>query len=314
MGGGRVEIVEEPTPTCPPGGLLVQTLASGLCSGELMDWYMDRKIPHVLGHEVSGRVIESQHKGYPVGSLVAPHHHAPCMRCHYCHTHRYVHCEQWRKTKLVPGGMAEFFAVAAENLSDTLEMDGIRPVDAALVEPLGCVEKSIYLAGQVSPGEPKYAVVGLGVMGLLHMLELPRAAIGYDIQESRVKWAEGLGLDARHPEAATPADVVFVCPGTQKAFDFALSIVEPGGVIVMFAPLSPGADLAIPQTAYFKDVTIRSSYSCGPPDTYEAAQALRDGKVKAEQVISHFIEMEELPKAYIAMKRGEILKPMVVFE
>jgi hypothetical protein len=51
VGGGRIEIRDEPEPTLPPGGLIVKTEASGLCSGELMDWYMERKVPHVLGHE-----------------------------------------------------------------------------------------------------------------------------------------------------------------------------------------------------------------------------------------------------------------------
>src|SRR6185436_14261862 len=54
IGGGEIAIVDEPIPACPPGGLLVKTEASGLCSGELMDWYMEKKVPHVLGHECAG--------------------------------------------------------------------------------------------------------------------------------------------------------------------------------------------------------------------------------------------------------------------
>jgi L-iditol 2-dehydrogenase len=311
MGGGQVAIVEETAPECPPGGLLVDTLACGLCSGELMDWYMDRKVPHVLGHEVAGRVAESQDQRFPVGSLVFPHHHAPCMECDFCRRAQYVHCAQWRSTKLLPGGMAERFGVPAANLSDTLRVDDMRPVDAALIEPLACVMKSLDIAG-VQEGD-RVAVIGLGVMGLMHMLVLPSTAIGYELNPSRLSWAQGLGLRAARPEAASPADVAFVCPGSQGAFDAAMSIIQPGGTIVMFAPLPPGQDLAVPQRAYFDDVAIKNSYSCGPGDTREAAQAIRAGKVRAEQVVSGFIRMEELPAAYLSMKRGEILKPMVVF-
>ncbi|MEY4881438.1 MAG: hypothetical protein RLZ87_867, partial [Armatimonadota bacterium] len=76
IGSGEIEIQDAEIPDCPTGGLLIQTEASGLCSGELMQWYMDKKIPHVLGHEVSGVVIESQDSRFPVGCRVFPHHHA----------------------------------------------------------------------------------------------------------------------------------------------------------------------------------------------------------------------------------------------
>ena len=309
VGNGNVAIADEPTPQCPDGGLLVRTLACGLCSGELMEWYMDQKVPHVLGHEVSGRIVESHDPRFPVGSAVFPHHHAPCLTCEFCRTGRHVHCLQWKRTRLVPGGMADYFAVAADNLNDALITDDLRPTDAALIEPLACVVKSLRLAGPVRNS----AVIGLGVMGLMHMLMLPKGTVGYDLNERRLAWAQSHGMEARHPDSPTSADAVFVCPGSQAAFDLALSIVEPGGTIVMFAPLAPDRSLQVPQATYFRDIAIRHSYSCGPTDTAAAAEAIRAKTVRAELVISHFIAMEELPEAYSAMKRGEILKPMVVF-
>lgn len=311
IGNGRVAIVDEPRPECPEGGLVVQTLACGLCSGELMDWYMDKKVPHVLGHEVAGRVIESQNEEFPVGSVVFPHHHAPCLRCELCRQQLYVHCPTWRATKLIPGGMAEFFGVPAENLADTLRVDDLRPIDAALIEPLACVVKSLRIAQSAEQGPA--AVIGLGVMGLMHLLALGGAAVGYDLNPDRIAWANGLGLRAAPNDAAEPSRWVFVCPGSQAAFDFALSIVQPGGTIVVFAPLPPGEDLRIPQAAYFKDLAIRNSYSCGPSDTRAAYGLIRQGRVKAEQVVSSFIGMDALPEAYASMKRGRILKPMVLF-
>ncbi len=312
VGGGEVSIVDEPVPVCPPKGLLVQTEACGLCSGELMGWYMDRKIPHVLGHEVAGRIIESNDARFPVGSRVFPHHHAPCLKCQFCKAGHHVHCEQWKRTKLLPGGMAEIFSVPAENLNDTLLVDDLKPVDAALIEPLACVVKSLRVAGKSSGASSAPAVIGLGVMGLMHMLLLPNA-VGYDVNDERVQWALTQGLDARTPDAFERSDTIFVCPGTQAAFEFALQMAKPGATLVMFAPLAPGEPLRIPSEAYFNDLRIVHSYSCGPDDTREAAEIIRELGLWAEQVVSHFIGIEELPEAYQAMKRGEIIKPMVVF-
>ena len=311
FGNGQVKIVEEKEPACPEGGLLVQTEACGLCSGELMSWYMDKKVPHVIGHEVTGRVLESKDSRFPVGSRIFPHHHAPCGKCDYCKTGRSVHCKQWKETKLLPGGMAERFAVPLGNLTDTLLVNPLRAIDAALIEPMACVMKSIRTAGFAE----NPAVIGMGVMGLMHMIALGEKAIGYDTNPLRVAWAKRTGLDARSNDDIKPDthDVVFVCPGTQDAFDTALKMIQPGGRICMFAPLPPDASLSIPNDIYFRDISVLSSYSCGPEDTKAAWEMIGKGILKAEQVVSHFIKLDELPAMYLAMKRGEILKPMVVF-
>lgn len=304
QGAGRVEIVEEPTPACPPGGLLVRTEACGLCSGELMDWYMDRKIPHVLGHEVAGMVVESQDPRFPLGSRVFPHHHAAALSGPYAET---VHSPQWKATKLTPGGMAEFFAVPKENLDDAHLADDLAPQDAALAEPLGCVVKSL-----ASDYQTPTLVIGLGFMGLVHLLLLGEGSQGVDFNPDRVAHASAQGLDARtQAEGGFPR--VVVCPGSQAAFDAALRHIEPGGEIVLFAPLPPEEDLRIPQSAYFQDLRVRHAYSCALPETLEAMRLLRESRVRAEQCVTRFLTLDDLPSAYLDMKAGRVLKPMVLF-
>jgi L-iditol 2-dehydrogenase len=163
-------------------------------------------------------------------------------------------------------------------------------------------------------GDETIGVVGLGVMGLLFMLAL-EGAVGCDLNPGRRAWAAEMGLKAVPPQVMPPCEVVVVCPGTIPALDFALKIAEPEPRIVLFAPLAPGekAELDL-HGLYFQDLTLICSYSCGPRDTAAAAQVIREGRVKAEQVISHFANLDEIPGLYQMMKAGEILKPMVVFE
>ncbi len=312
LGGGQVFIADEPKPECPPGGLLVRTEACGLCSGELMDWYMDKKIPHVFGHEVAGIVEESQDERFPVGSRVFPHHHAPCLRCEYCLSNRFVHCAQWKRTKLVPGGMAEFFAVSPENLTDTHRVDELCAIDAALIEPLACVVKSIGNRTRPQSAE-RSAVIGLGVMGLMHALSLP-GCTAYEINPLRAEYARSLGIRVLNPDEAEPAEFVYVCPGTKPALDLSVRMVEPNGTITLFAPMPPGQETPVDlNRLYFLDARIEFAYSCGPIDTIKAIKLLREKRVQAEQVVSDFVGIDGLPQAYLAMKRGEILKAMVIF-
>ncbi len=310
QGAGVVAISEEPAPTCPPDGLLIQAEACGLCSGELMDWYMDRKVPHVFGHEVAGRVVESQDSRFPVGARVAPHHHAPCLSCSLCEAGAYVHCEQWKRTKLSPGGMSTMFGVPAENLNDCLLVDDLRAQDAALIEPLACVMKSLRKA-RWEPGE-RVGIIGLGVMGLLHGLCCGEDAVGFDLIDSRVRWAESLGI--RCQDDSRPFDVVVVCPGTGPALEAGMRLLRPEGRLVQFAPLPPGDAYKLDlHDAYFRDIEWVQSYSCGPNDTQAAMAALLAGVVRAEQVVSDFVDLADLPKAYSMMKAGQILKAMVIF-
>lgn len=308
-GGGLISIEDEAAPSLPPGGLLVQTEACGLCSGELMDWYMDRKIPHVLGHEVCGCVIESDDERFPVGSRVFPHHHAPCGTCEVCLRGHPVHCATWKSTKLLPGGMSEQFAVPAANLADTLIVDDLAPRDAALIEPLACVMKSLR-RGRHQPGD-RVAVIGLGAMGLLHALVAGPETVGIDLHHDRIAWAQKQGI---RTEPSGGADLIIVCPGSAAAVESALALAAPGARIVLFAPLPPGQPLALDLEAlYFRDLELITCYSCGPENTRAAAEVLRAGTVRAEQVVSDFITLDELPAAYQRMKQQQILKAMVLF-
>lgn len=316
VGNGNISILEEPKPTLPEGGILVRTEASGLCSGELMAWYMDQKIPHVIGHEVCGIIEESEVDRFPVGSRVFCHHHAPCLLCDECTRGAYVHCPQWKRTKLVPGGMADYFAVGPENLTDSFVVRDLDPRNAALIEPLACVAKSISRARFRESSS--VAVVGLGVMGLMHALILQREyqlnVTAFDLNDARIEWAKSLGINAMHPNDSEAFEGVIVCPGSQAAVDFALSIAAPDSKVVLFSPLGPTGDYPLRfDAAYFKDLQLLMSYSCGPTDTRTAHEWLTSERISCKEVVSDFIALEELPDAYQKMKAGQILKAMVVW-
>lgn len=310
--GGAICIDEVPVPVCPEGGLLVRTLACGLCSGELMGWYMERKAlngPHVLGHEVVGLVVESEDDRYPVGMQVSPHHHAPCFECDYCRRGDYVHCKTWRKTRLDPGGMTEYFAVSRENLGDCPVSDGLELTTATLVEPLACVAKQLrrlrYVEGESA------AVVGLGVMGLLHALVMP-GCLGYELNLDRRRWAESVGVNCSAADGSV-FECVVLCPGTVEALEFAAGITDFGGRLGLFAPMPPGSQPFDFEKAYMRDLEMVNSYSCGPDDTQVALDWLKQGRVAGNQIFSNQITLEQLPEAYEQMKNGEILKPVVIF-
>jgi L-iditol 2-dehydrogenase len=196
-----IRIEDIPVPEPGPGQALVRTRACGICTGDIMGWYMERKAPLVFGHEPAGEIaaVGDGVTEFAVGDRVFVHHHAPCGSCRHCRRGHHVHCRTWRSTRLVPGGMAEFFLVEEDNLrADTLRLpDGVDFVAGSLVEPAACVVKSLRRGGLEA--EDTVAVVGLGIMGQLHVA-LAKAAgarvVGADLVPFRLERALALGADA----------------------------------------------------------------------------------------------------------------------
>ena len=318
-----VRVEDRAVPRIGDGEVLVRTMASGICSGDVMAWYIRRKAPLVLGHEPAGIVAEtSGDVPFAVGDRVFVHHHAPCFACRACSRGDYVQCATWRAAKIDPGGIAEFFRVSATNLRDTLVLPAhVTFPDASLVEPLACVVKSLRRGG-VAAGDRCY-VIGLGVMGLLHVLAaraLGAEVFGSDFIAERREIATRNGAHAFHPDetaAALPdgADVVICGPGTSGAMRAALAAVAPGGTAVMFTPFAPETRLDVdPERFYFGDLRLVASYSCGPDDTRAALALIAQGTVTAEKVGATLVGLDDVPRAYRDLAESRIVKPIVTFE
>jgi len=318
-----IRIENRPIPQLGEGEVLVRTMASGICSGDVMAWYIRRKAPLVMGHEPAGIVAESRgDTPFAVGARVFVHHHAPCFACRACARAEYAQCSTWRSTKIDPGGLAEYFRVAAPNLRDTLGLpSNVGFPDASLVEPLACVVKSLRRSG-ARAGDRVY-VIGLGVMGQLHVLaarSLGADVFAGDFIAARRELAQRNGATVFHPDDAVRvlgegADVVICGPGTSDAMRHALEALAPAGTLVMFTPLPPTAAIAIdPERFYFGDLRVVASYSCGPEDTRAALALIEQGVVSAEKVGAELVALQDVPRAYRELAQSRIVKPIVVFD
>ena len=53
-----IRIEDVPVPEIGDGDALVKVRACGICSGDVMPWYIEKKSPLVLGHEAVGEIVE----------------------------------------------------------------------------------------------------------------------------------------------------------------------------------------------------------------------------------------------------------------
>jgi L-iditol 2-dehydrogenase len=299
-----------------------------------MPWYIEKKTPLVLGHEPAGEIVEvgEDVSSFRAGDRVFVHHHAPCLACRHCLRGDHVQCETWGRTNITPGGISEYILIPETNLeNDTLRLpETVGYEDGALIEPLACVVKGLRRAG-VREGDT-VLVIGLGAMGILQLLALRRYGAGRivcaDMVPHRLGKAEELGADLtinvsrtdtagalRDMTSGEMADIVIVGPNSAEALATGISCAGAGGTVLMFTPARPGETLAIsPNELYFRDISIRTSYSCGPDDTREALRLIEEGTVRASQVVTHRFPIEETERAFrLTAEARESLKCMIIF-
>jgi len=309
LGGGEVRIEERPAPRPGPGEVLVELRACGICGSDLMDWYVDRKAPAVLGHEPAGVVVESG-PGLPApGTRVFVHHHVPCGRCEHCARGRETLCDTFKATRIEPGGFSELILVPAANAAADLLVlpDHVDDEAATLIEPLACALRGLDRAG-VGDGT-RLLVVGAGQMGLL-LIQAARArgaevAVAEPREERR---ALALELGAR-AELDEP-HAILLATSARAAWQHALAVAGRGTVIQFFAPGRFEASFDV-SDLFFKEVEIQFSYSAGPRDTRAALELLAGGAIAAERLITHRFPLEQTAAALAAARSGEGIKVVV---
>lgn len=329
-----IRIEEMPTPQPAAGEALVRTLACGICSGDVVPWYIRKKAPLVFGHEPVGEIVAlgSGARSIPLGTRVFVHHHAPCLNCRACRRNEHVQCPTWRSSRIVPGGMAEYFLVPATNFAnDTLILPGhVTDADGALVEPTACVVKSLQRANPIA--DASILIIGLGIMGQLHVVLArhfgARQIIATDLVAARCDHARKLGADVVIDASATDvgravaevtggegAEIAIAGPATTEAIALAIACVARGGTVVQFMGTPPETTLAISTNdLYFREIRLVPSYSCGPLETRAALDLISEGVVSAAQVVTHRYALAEAAVAYerAATDRNAI-KTLVMF-
>lgn len=326
-----VRLEEMPKPKIGQGELLVKVMASGICGSDVLEWYRIKSAPRVLGHEITGEIVEvgSGVKRYKKGDRVFVSHHVPCGKCRYCLSGHHTACETLHKTNYDPGGFAEYIRVPRINVESGVYLlpADLSFEDGTLIEPLACVVRGQRLAC-IQKGDT-VLILGSGVSGLLHV-QLARArgaerVIATDVNEYRLNAAKKFGADAviraeedvpamlRQLNEGRLADRVIVCTGATSASKQALQCVDRGGTILFFAVPKPDVDLSVPITDFWRnEITMITSYGAGPGDLKESLKLISDRKVNVHDMITHRLSLKEAGLGFkLVADAGESLKVII---
>jgi L-iditol 2-dehydrogenase len=312
-----VRIEQMPVPTIGVNEVLVKVKASGICGSDVMEWYRIKKAPKVLGHEITGDIVEigKNVRKYRVGDRVFVSHHVPCNTCGFCRNNQQTLCHTLHSTNFFPGGFAEYLRVPEINVDRGVfvlprEMSYLEGV---FIEPLACVVRGFKTAG-MKQGQT-VLVIGSGISGLLQ-IKLAKAwnagrILATDVEQYRLNAAKKFGADAViHAKDDVPeqvkkhnggrlADLVVLCTGALPAVKQALQSIESGGTILFFAPTEPGIDIPFPLFELWnKQVKLVSTYAGSPEDINTAIDLIKSKKVSVTDMISHTLPLSEAAKGF----------------
>jgi L-iditol 2-dehydrogenase len=314
VGVREVVVAEVPDPVAGPGEVVCRVLACGVCGSDISDAWVEPKLPVVLGHELTGEVVDvgAGVTGVRAGDRVVIHHHAPCGECRRCQRGHETLCESFRITNLDPGGFAELVRIPAELVGELLLLHGLDPERGTFVEPLGCVLRAFDRCG-LRAGD-SLLVIGAGTSGLLAVAAAHARGVeavwSREPRRDRLERALALGAERHGNELV---DVVLMATGAPAALADGFAAVAPGGVLCLYAPPGPGRTLDLDGLSlYRREVDVVASYSAGPADMLAAFELLATGAVDPLPFVTHRLPLEETGRALELVRSGEAVKAMVL--
>jgi L-iditol 2-dehydrogenase len=324
-----IRIEEIPTPNSGPKEMLVKVISCGICGSDIVEWYRLPRAPLVQGHEIGAQVValgDSVNK-YKLGDRVFIAPKVPCGKCFYCKNGHYPQCTEVKER--LPGGFAEYILVPEILLErgTYLLPEKISYDQSTFIEPLACVVRAQRQARLKK--EDSVLVIGCGMSGLLH-IKLAKAkgckVIAADINKMKLEFALRMGadivIDAGNnvperlvAENGKKADAVFLCASADSAVEQAWACVDKGGVIVLFAVPGPDKKVVVPINDFWmKEITLITSYYCGPPDITEAMNLIESDKIAVDDLITHRLALTDIAAGFQLVSDGResikvIIKP-----
>ncbi|MFZ0161369.1 MAG: alcohol dehydrogenase catalytic domain-containing protein [Kineosporiaceae bacterium] len=345
FGAGDVRVIDAPAPTIEqPADVVVRVTRACVCGSDLHPFHSAPASGHgvSIGHEFVGVVeqVGSEVSTLRTGDFVIAPFAVSCGRCEFCLAGLQISCVVggfWNDPRLgTTGGQAE--AVRVPLADGTLVR--VPGVDSSTI---GSLEEDLLASlltlsdvygtgwhaavrGGVTAGST-VTVIGDGAVGLLAVLSArqrgaerivlmgrhpARTDLGREFGATDVVAERGEeGIAAVRELTAGGSQIVLEAVGHLPAYEQAVGVVRPGGVISRVgvpqyerAPVGFGS-------LFGPNVTLTGGPAPVRAYIERLLPAVLDGTVRPGRVFDRTVTLEDTPKAYDAMDTRQALKVMV---
>ncbi len=345
---GPVEIVEAQIGEPGPGQVKVKLAAAGVCHSDVsvQNGTIPWMFPALLGHEGAG-VVTAVGEGVDspvVGDHVIFNWVPFCGECSWCKRGETWLCSNGYGLGLVPavidGGVAypmaatgTFAEEAIVHRSSAIAIPKDIPLDVAAL--VGCgVTTGVGAAlntAKVAKGST-VVVIGCGGVGM-NVIQGAKIAgasaiVAVDRYEHKAEEAKRFG--ATHATASEGLDAVKSELTGGNGFDYAFEVIglsatirtafdatRKGGTTVVVGVGRPEDNVSFSPLEFLgKSPTIMGCIygsSAVETDYLRFLQYWQEGKLDLEGLISKHIALEDVPSAFEAMERGEVIRSVISF-
>lgn len=316
------------------GQVLVKVHYSGICGAQINEIEgakgPDKFLPHLLGHEGSGTVLD-------IGPGVKTVKKADHVVMHWrpsdglqSETPTY----QWNNQKVNAGWVTTFneYAVVSENRLTSIEKD----FDLKLATLFGCAVTTamgvINNDAQVKIGQ-SVVVFGLGGIGL----NIAQAAgmvsahpiVGIDLHDTKLEMARRFGATHCFNSSKTPdlrgeiqrivgqdgADVVIDTTGNSRVIELAYELTHPDGKTILVGVPKKGDNVSVyTLPLHFKKVLTGSHGGSAEPqiDIPRYIRLYNAGKMKLDGLITQEFSLDKINEAIEVVRSGEAGRVLLV--
>lgn len=322
--GEPLTVGEITLPECLDAGqVLIKVYCSGICGTQLEEIDADRDpyLPHLLGHEGAGEVIDSNSRLFSIGDHVVLHWRKG--RGIESEFPKYLWPKGGDKGTVVGGGRVTTFneyAVISENrltaVEDWVTYDVAALMGCSVTTGLGAVIKE----ARLQPGQ-SVAVIGCGGVGLNAIQGAAMISaypvFAFDRLESKLFMAKSFGAthtgfsqQLRDAIGYERVDAVIECTGDAELMELALDLTNPKGKTI-FVGLPHGAMKGFLKIKdirkHFTGKEIIFSEGGGSDPNMDIPSYLRlyvQGMLKLDELITHRFKLDDINRAITQLRTG----------
>ncbi len=302
-----------------PNYVLIDVKAVGICGSDVRAYRGTQPFqtyPRILGHELAGEVSHSV-GDLEEGRAVTFEPLIRCGECYPCREGRYNCCSNLKVVGVhADGGMCDAMWAPRE-LVHPLPA-GISMEEGALIEPLAIACQAVGRS-RLKRNESAL-VIGAGPIGLLTVQvakSLGAEVYVSEVDPRRLELAKKLGADAAIDPKAGDVNarideltmgegpvVVIEAVGSESTIRQAINVVSPAGRVVIVGLCSRPMEL-MPADLIRKELDVMGSRNSSGKFP-EAIRMVEAGEVRVSELITHRFPLEEAPRVFDAIEKGEI--------
>lgn len=329
----QFSVTEVPDPEVGPGEVRIKVDQVGICGTDVHIHHGEfgAVFPLIPGHEVVGTVdrLGEGVDRFSIGEQVTVNPNVYCGHCSYCMAGRLILCENLANFGVsIPGFFAELVTAP---LTQVFSVEGLPRDTAVFTEPASCAMHGLETVA-MRPGASAL-VLGAGPTGqLLAQLLSTGGASSVTVagpNETKLATASALGADrvvvVDRADADANIEVLLAASPLGDGYDYVVEatgatvvgnicvpLTRNGGTVLLYGVTRADETLSFsPFDVLRREISIKGSFA--EMTSFGAAiAALRSGRVRTDDIITHRYGLGEYGEALAALQRGHGVHKAVI--